>query len=146
MSDWRDKMKQLFSRDRPHQSPSLNMGEARARIESFIENTVLPAFEELSVELRKYGREVEVNREPFMAVLTVFHDGREEYSYAVRGRAYHRFSFAFPEHGPEDAPRILRAEIVQSSGKSPDDRLEQFTRDGIIKDFLAEYAKWMGWS
>lgn len=145
MSDWRERMKHLFRSAAPRK-PVVSMEEGRERIERFIDQTVVTAFEELATELRGHGREVTIDRQPFMAVLTVFHAGREEYSYAVRGRAYHRFNFAFPELGKEKEPRFLRAEVVQSSGEGPHDELEHFTREGIIEDFLAEYSKWMGWA
>lgn len=145
MSDWRERLKHLFERALPEKE-LVDMDEGRARLERFIDETVLPAFEELAEELRGHGREVDIERQSYMAVLTVYRGGREEFSYAVRGRAYHKFNFAFPEMGRSREPRFLRAEVVQSSGSGANDKLEHFTREGIIKDFLAEYSQWMGWA
>ncbi len=146
MSDWRQRMKALFQRERPRRGAEVDMAHIRETVEGYLDGTVVPAFEELRRELQQYGRTAEIDRQPFTAVLIVYHQGREEYSYAVRGRAYHKFNFAFPELGSEDAPRILRAEVLQSSGRNPEEKLEHFTRERIIRDFLDEYGKWMGWA
>ncbi len=37
------------------------------------------------------------------------------------------------------------AEVVERSGSRDEYQINEFTRDGIIRDFLHEYAKWIGW-
>ena len=146
MADWRERLKDLFARPGRPRPEAVPVAEGRRRIERFLDETVLPAFEELARELETHGRTAAVERHPHMAVLTVYRAGHEEFSYAVRGRAYHKLSFAFPEHGDDDEPRLLKAEIVQSAGTGTADALEHFTREGIIRDFLHEYSRWMGWA
>lgn len=143
MSDWRERLGIIAGRKKKTEAPTLD--DARRRLRWFIETTVMPAFEALEVELRRHGREVVIDRRPYQVSLSVHRDGREEFSYAVRGRAFHKMSFAFPELGEgDDAPRILRGEIVRAGG-SDDYDVQDFTTEGIIRDFVEAYDKWMGW-
>lgn len=145
MADWRLRLKEMLSRTaRPQRG--LGVEEARRAIEEFIENTVLPAFEELRVELESLGREVDIERGQHHAGLTVLREGKEEFSFAVRGRAYHKLSFAFPEMGKDNEPRICKAEVVLSGGRTHGHEVHTYSKEAIIQEFLDEYGKWMGWT
>lgn len=146
MSDWRSRMKEMLGRARPGGERGLSVQEARRTVSEFIDSTVLPAFEELKQELEQHGREVVIDRGPHEAGLTVFNQGKEEFSFAVRGRVYHRLSFAFPEVGSDKEPRVTRAEVVLSGGRMHGHQVQRYSKEAIIQEFLDEYAKWMGWS
>ncbi|MEX0885022.1 MAG: BCCT family transporter [Phycisphaeraceae bacterium] len=122
--------------------PQLDMPDTREHIRQFIANTVIPAFQEIERELEKHGRDVRIEKRADQAALTVYHQGEEEFSYAVRGRAYHKLAFAFPHMGLDDKARIVRGEVVLPSGHPHGYELQHFTREGIIRDFLDEYARW----
>lgn len=141
---WRQQLSALMGRTRErHENPYLRA--AREHLAAFIDELVAPTLEEIGRELRRQGRDVELERHRYQATLYVYRNGNEEFSYTVRGRAYLGLGAAFPEI--DSSPRRIRprAEIVLRSGLTESYRLEEFTREGIIADFLTEYAKWIGW-
>jgi len=147
MSNWREELKQVIETQMttPPEMSQASVEKARREISRFISRTALPAFEALKEELETYGRSCEIDRRDYQASITVYHEDEEEYSYVVRGRAYHRMFFAFPEFGdPGKDSRIGRAEItLNREGQSGKD-VSEITMESIIRDFISEYARWLG--
>ncbi len=89
---------------------------------------------------------MELERHRYQATLYVYNRGDEEFYYTIRGRAYLGMRAAFPEIDTTRGGSVRpRAEVVLRAGYGGSYRLEEFTREGIIADFLSEYAKWIGW-
>lgn len=143
---WRSRLRSILqqSSETAGRRPNVDVDRIRSQVNQFLDEIVIPAFKEIREELVQHNREVSIDKQPYQAVLTVRKDGKEEFSYAVRGRAYHKLSFAFPQFDDRDEPRLLRAEVLLPSGPRPEHKTNEFTKDGIIQDFLAEYAKWRG--
>lgn len=145
MKDWRSQLNEILQRRTKPAAPPRDVEAARRQLEQFIDETVMPAFEELKSELEKNEREVKIERRRYHATITVFRNGKEEFSYAIRGRAYHKMALAFPELSRQREPTIARAEVVLRSGAHHDREITKFTKEQVIADFLDAYAKWMGW-
>ncbi len=143
-SDWRAQLQTLIGRQRPSRGHT-DTETCRPRIRRFMDEEVDPAFKRLAAELQRNGRGVQVDRHPFQATLVVLREGNEEFTYTLRGRTYRRMPFAFPELRGSAGEPICLAEILLRGGTISETPLEGFTRDQIIQNFLAEYAKWMGW-
>lgn len=144
MSNWKEELRKVIE-SKPAGVPEKErdfVEDSRRELAAFIAETVLPAFHALKDELEKYGREVSIDERSYQAAIHVFKDGKEEYSYGIRGNIYHRMTFAYPEIDRNNEPRIARAEIVPSHGSKREYDIARFTHDGIIKDFLKEYANW----
>ena len=146
--DWQNRLKNLLAKrqDPPERERDRegHLDESRREIARFFEETVLPAFYTLKAELKEYGREVEIEKSAREASLTVYKDGVEEFSYAIRGHAYHNMTFAFPEIGdPSEAPRVYRAEVDLADTETEAFDFDEFTQENIIQDFLDNYAKWL---
>lgn len=147
MDNWRETLKKMMqAKGATIEKKALNLEEARSQIKNFLDTVVIPAFEDLQEELKKYGRNAIVERNDGHAALVVLRDDVEEFSYSIRGRCYHRMSFAYPEIGLDDGARICKAEVLLGDQVRFGNKLGVFTRDSIIRDFLNEYPKWMGWS
>lgn len=144
MSDWRDELSKIIrSRGEPGMDKRRRaLEESRQEIANLMSEVVVPAFEELREELEAHDRECHLDAKRLQATLTVYKQGREEFSYAVRGHAYHKMSFAYPEIGRDDEPRMARVEIVEKQGSRRSFDPASFTKEGIIKDFLEGYARW----
>lgn len=143
-TDWREELKKVME-SQPARVPDSHrqkIDAARAELEQFILDTVIPAYEDLRKELEAYGRKIEIDQRKYQASIHVFKEGKEEFSYGIRGHVYHTMSFAFPEFGGKDQPRITRAEVVPKRGGKREYGLTEFTHDGIIHDFLEEYSNW----
>ena len=116
----------------------------RREVADFIAQTVLPALREVKPELERHGRAVAIEAGPYSAAITVLRGGDEEFSYSIRGRAYHPRLFAFPDMEPGEEWRP-RAEVILRGGLQKQLDPRRCTRERIVQDFVQEYAKWMGW-
>ncbi len=147
MSDWRDRLRDIMENVAPTRSEQEVRREKiesrRREIEHFIQNTVLPAFEEIRKELEKYGRRAEIVPGRYKARLEVYHNDLEEFSYVVRGDVYHRLSFAWPVQRSETEVDVARAVIQRPGGRGRAFKLDEYTKDGIIEDFLVHYKDWV---
>lgn len=142
--EWKEELRKIVE-SKPASIPEKDrdrVDDSRRELALFISDTVLPAFHALKDELEQHGREVSIDERTYQAGLHVFKDGREEYSYGIRGNIYHRMAFAFPETGRDDELHSTRAEIIPDQDSKREYELDKFTHDEIIKDFLVEYANW----
>jgi len=147
MSNWRQELKQVIERETttPPEMAHASVEKARREISRFISRTALPAFEALKAELEQYERRCEIDRRDYQVGMTVFHADQEEFSYVVRGRAYHHMFFAFPEFGdPGKDSNLGRAEITLNREGPGGQGAEEISMDDIIQDFIREYARWLG--
>ena len=145
---WRDRLGHIVGRAPvrgPDEKDFATLRDSREKGAAFIDQAVVPAFREIRRELQKHGREVAIEKLRFQAGLIVTREGKEEFRYAVRVRVFRRAVATFPELERPDTPRVLRGEIILRGGVHRDYDLSDFSRQGIIEDFLHEYAKWMGW-
>jgi len=144
--DWRDRLKQIVqTHESFYQAPARSRDEAEASLQSFIEQTVLPAFEQLREQLEAQGRSVQIEHDHRRAELTVLHGDEEEFNYAIVGHTRDKALFAFPEFTTSHKPRRTTAEVVLRSGHHVEHDTRTFTQEQIIRDFLRAYAKWLGW-
>lgn len=143
---WQTRLKNILTQTRPHH-PEKNedrIEETRREIARFFEETVMPAFYRLKEELKKYGRDVEIEKSPREASLIVYNNDAEEFSYAIRGHAYHNMTFAFPEFGePSSANRVYRAQVDLADTDTEEFSFDEFTEENIIQDFLDHYSEWL---
>lgn len=148
MADWKTRLKDAINKPSPQQ-PTKAIEPSRRRIETFFDEIAIPAFTEIRDELAKYGRRVDINRSPHLITLVVWKDGREEFSYAIKGHAYHKMSFAFPEFpefGSIDEPAIYKADILVDRNVRESTRdITELSKEDIIEDFIADYEKWKSW-
>lgn len=148
MSNWQEKLKNLIEEGSQsasqHREAQRRVEERREEIKQFIQDPVLPAFNDIKTELEKYERQVEITPGKYKARLVVYHNDAEEFSYVIRGDASHHMSFAWPVIRPgEDENEVARAEIQRPGGLKRAFRLAEFTREGIINDFLEGYKNWV---
>jgi len=148
MSDWKEKLKSLVesapSDEKANQRAQERVNQKREEIMQFIQETVLPAFEDIKNELEQYQREVEITPGKYKARLVVYINDSEEFSYVIRGDASHHMSFAWPVIRPgEEDNEVARAEIQRPGGLRRAFKLAEFSREGIIDDFLEGYKNWV---
>lgn len=142
--DWRELLADIIKRQPA--APEGGHRRSEAAVNRYLQETVAPAFEALRAELAGHGRTAEIKSAPNAVSLTVIDEaGREEFYYAVRAEAYRRMSFAFPELDfKEGQRREFRAEVALRSGPTAFD-VTGYTQDQLIRNFLHEYRKWLGW-
>ena len=144
--DWRQRLKTvIWGYERFSKLAAEHQGQALPRIQEYLEHTALPALQELARELESHGRQTQIDLEADQVQLTVWRDETEEFRFAVHGLFREPVSFAFPEFNfsPEDIQP--RAELVLPTGRLGDWALEDLSADQIHHEFVAAYARWMGW-
>jgi choline/glycine/proline betaine transport protein len=143
---WQDRLGGVIKAVGERRRVESSVERAEATVSSFIEETVLPAFKELGEQLEKHGREVRIEHDRREGTLIVLYGGEEEFAYAISGHVYRRSHAAFPKIPlPEERDLEEKAEVVLRTGRRREYQISQWTRQGIIDDFLESYVKWMGW-
>ncbi len=159
MSSWKQRINDIFrkgeevSEDLTAQKMNIRFAEQNMR--EFFRKVVIPTYHDLKKEVEKYGRSVVVDVDDtglYSASLTVYvpsgtdpEEQLEEFYFEIRGRAYQKAGFAFPEHANEDEPRIQKVEMVIRNGTISEHDIKDLTPDDIIESFVDEYSKWMNY-
>ncbi|MGJ3242926.1 MAG: BCCT family transporter [Opitutales bacterium] len=145
--DWRRHLGRLIDRSR-EQPFEDDHPETRQTLATFIDDTVLPAFNELKTELETHGRTAEIIHDDQHAAIRVLKGEEEEFAYAIKANVYRQAHFAYPEQAPRDRQADqfrYAAEAVLRSGSSGEYDLADWSRSGLVNHFLHHYARWMGW-
>jgi len=143
MNDWKADLKMLLA-STGGQERAKPTGPGRVR--GFISEVVVPAFEELATELQDHGRDVEVEHSDRMGAIRVLHNGKEEFYYEVKVKAYRNSGFAFPVVPLRDAEgQTYRAEIHLRDRPLHHD-VTNSSREDLIRYFLQDYRRHMMWS
>jgi len=144
--NWRGRLGKLLTKVGQYRREEASLDHGHETIRTFIEQTVIPAFEELRAELKQYGREGTIESDGREASLTVWRGEQDEFAYAIQGHVYQKMRFAYPEQPPTGGePVVEKAEVVLRSGRAREYELRHWTKQGIIDDFIRSYARWMGW-
>ena len=120
----------------------------RSHVNRFIDEVVLPGFEEVAGELRKQGYSVEViSDEKKRSKLEVQHNQEVNFIYEVRPRAYVQPDFIMPETTEADLEdreerKYFRAEVHLMEG-GQDYGIMGWSREEVIDDILDQYEQHM---
>ncbi len=129
---------------------SMVMFPRRSHVNRFIDEVVLPGFEDVAVELRKQGYTVEVlskDDDEKYCRLEVQHNQEVNFVYEVRPRAYVRPDFMSQDDSDEDSEereerKYFRAEVHLFEGGQDYD-IMGWSRDEVIDDILDQYEQHM---
>jgi choline/glycine/proline betaine transport protein len=146
-NDWRRQLNRIITvADRYAQGPSEKTASVRDRFLTYLEQTVLPAFEQLKSQLEANGRTATIERDATEAALTVWRGQQEEFRYGVRGRARTPMVFAFPDVSAEPPEPAIRAEVLINEAPRGEQDPANWDQADIARDFVVAYGKWMGWT
>ncbi len=141
--DWKTRLRDLMDETGGDHPP---LPRSPMPVRGFISDVVVPAFEAVAEELQEYGRDVEVEFGERSASIRVVRDGKEEFFYAVRVKAYQTKRFAFPVLPLRDREgRTYRAEIHLRDRPLHQDVTDS-DREEIIDYFLHDYARHLRWN
>lgn len=124
---------------------SMVMFPRRSHVNRFIDEVVLPSFEEIAVELRKQGYAVEViSGDDKRTKLEVQHNQEVNFVYEIRPRAYVQPDFVIPDADEEDREerKYFRAEVHLLEGGQDYD-IMGWSREEVIDDILDQYEQHM---
>jgi choline/glycine/proline betaine transport protein len=146
-SDWRRQLKRIIATtERYATTPGDGAAQIQERFLEYLEQTVLPAFEQIQQTLQASGRTATIERDNTEATLTVWRGEQEEFNYAIRGRARTPMVFTFPDIRPEEPEPVIRAEVLINDAARGEHDPANWREEDIAQDFVLAYGKWMGWS
>lgn len=138
MADWRDQLGGFFvateKKTRPDEEAD---GWAR-----FISVIVIPAFEELVLELEKHGRSATVRNSVASAQILVTYNGEEEMLYRIQAKTMPNRILPFAEVRTKER-KGLRYVSTESMFRSatPPYTLADITKEEIIQNFVTHYTR-----
>ena len=141
MSDWKSDLASLFSKkEENNKNNEEKLKITRTAVAKFYSKVVIPAFEELQIELEKYQREVKIYSGEVYASIIVGHKGEAEANYSIRVRILPGREFPFPEtiFIEPSSGKSYRVEGFLRTG-SQDYDITQINKDEIIQDFISNY-------
>ena len=128
---------------------SMVMFPRRSHVNRFMDEVVLPAFEQVAEELRKQGYTVAVieRDDDKRCKLEVQHNIEANFVYEVRARAYIRPDHMSQDEAEDDAEereerKYFRAEVHLMEGGQDYD-IMGWSRDEVIDDILDQYEQHM---
>ena len=141
MLDWKSDLEGFFhQKQKKAQVDEDKLKEAKSEVTTFFSAVVIPAFEEIKIELEKYQREGNVLGGIDSASIVISHKGYTEFTYSIR--VHLGTSFPYSEihfRNPSEA-KTYRAEGILRTG-SQDYTIAHITKEEIIKHFLSDYKK-----
>ncbi|MBN1239434.1 MAG: BCCT family transporter, partial [Gammaproteobacteria bacterium] len=144
--DWRKRLKTVvWGYDRHMRRLEAQQAAALPQIRRLLDETVLPAFDELKAQLEENGREVYIRTDGDWATLTTARDGEQEFALTVRGVVREPLTFALTDLATDPEEARPRVEIIVPTGRVGAWPLEEFSAETIFDEFVAAYARWMGW-
>jgi choline/glycine/proline betaine transport protein len=146
-TDWRRQLKRIIATtERYATTPGDGAAQVQERFLAFLEQTVLPAFEQIQQTLQASGRTATIERDDTEATLMVWRGDQEEFNYAIRGRARTPMVFTFPDIPPDAVEPVIRAEVLINGAARGEHDPASWSEEDIAQDFVLAYGKWMGWS
>ena len=144
--DWREQLRFIVrGHERYIGEAARRQRELMPRIRAFIDQVAGPVLDDIKRELEALGRTAKVERSADLAVLTVWVDGQEEFSFAVHGLLREPINFAFPELDLSGSEIEARVEIIVPHGRLGDWALDDLDADRLFDEFVTAYARGMGW-
>jgi hypothetical protein len=138
MTDWRENLGSfLTAADKKRRQE-----EEQSDWSQFISGVVIPAFEELSVELEKHGRAVTIRNSVVSAQILVTNAGEEEMLYRIQAKSMPERVLPFAEIRSKER-KGLRYVTTESMLRSatPAYKLADVTKEEIIQNFLQNYMR-----
>ena len=141
MSGWKSDMEGFFHQK--HKNAQLNedkLKETKSEVATFFSVVVIPAFEEIKTELKKYQRESNVFGGIDSASIVISYKGYTEFTYSIKVYPGTRFPCSEIHFRRRSEVKTYRAEGILGTC-SQDYTIAQITKEEIIKHFLSDYKK-----
>lgn len=145
MEDWKEELREILRKKELAEAQQGEGKDKRMPKKKFIEDVVVPAFEELAEELKEVDRDVDLEYDKDSASLTVYDDDREEFYYEIKVRAYKKRDFVFPVIPiRDDKGQTYRAEVFLRKGPLYRD-VTNFSKEEIQEHFTDQYKRQLQW-
>jgi hypothetical protein len=138
MADWRDRLGGFIAATDKKARQDKEAGEWSL----FLTSVVIPAFEELVLELGKHGRSATVRSSAASAQILVSYNGEEEMLFRIQAKTMPNRILPFAEVRTRER-KGLRYVTTESMFRSatPPYTLTDITKDEIIRNFVTHYTR-----
>ncbi len=147
MSEWKQDLDALFTTrgEAPHPSTSDLLMRRNKEARTFIDETVMPAFEDLQVALSRYGRVVVLStahKGQTAASMRVRDEGQDEFEYLIGVRVTPDCAYPFVELVPHTGwTRHVEEDTLREGAQ--DYCVSGITKDEVISHFLSSYKAYL---
>ena len=139
MSDWKSDMEGFFhEKQKKAQVGEDKLKGTKSEVGAFFSAVVIPAFEEIKTELKKYQRESNVFGGIDSASIVISYKGYTEFTYSIKVYPGTVFPCSEIHFRKRSEVKTYRAEGILRAG-SKDYTVAQITKEEIIKQFLSDY-------
>ncbi len=107
---------------------------------SFIENVALPAFAEISGELRKYSRLSNIRNSETSATIMVLRGKDEEFTYRLQGRTFPNGIMPYAEMRFRQRGGLRFITVEETLRSSADSSIRDVTIDDVVQHFVSNYT------
>jgi len=143
MSDWKSDMQGFFhEKQKKSEVDKDKLKETKSEVAKFFSAVVIPAFEEIKIELKKYQRESNVFGGIDSASIVISYKGYTEFTYSIKVYPGTVFPCSEIHFRKPSEVKTYRAEGILRTGLQ-DYTIAQITKEEIIKQFLSDYKKHM---
>ena len=136
MAEWKNQLDSAMRKsDRP---PNRD----QALLATFMVEVAVPAFEQLTVQLKKHGRTATIRRTDSAASIMVARGSDEEMTYRLQGRAFPNgiLPYAQIRCRQRKGLRLITVESMVRKG-APTYAITDITSEEVIQSFLEEYTR-----
>ena len=135
MADWRNQLGSFFS-----ETEKREIEKVQTPFEKFLTEAAIPAFEELSAELSKHGRDCSIRKSVSAAILAVHNGNNEEIRYTLQERRLpdKNLPYALVRMRERGGLKFVTVEAMVRPGS--DYHTEDLTKDDVIQSVLSHYT------
>ncbi len=107
---------------------------------AFIENVALPAFAEISGELRKYARLTNIRNSETSATIMVLKGKDEEFTYRLQGRPFPNGIMPYSEMRFRQRGGLRFITVEEMLRSSADSSIHDVTCEDVVQHFVRNYT------
>lgn len=154
LADWREELAQFVEGQEERKEEEKQREETHLdEIRRFLDSVVLPAFEDLQVELERYGLQVQVSSSDYTidvaeGLLQFQYPGKSPVKFRVKFRAPSDHLSAYPEYVytlPNTRERLRSTTgAFRTADGSTVQSVKEITKDEIIRQALVQVKNYIG--
>ena len=136
-NDWKSELGTFLEEKRKDKKE-----ERRLELETFIREVVVPAFQDLKVELEKHMRLALIRDAPSSASIKVTYQGEEEITYSIQARTFSDRSVPYPVVRFRERRGVRYVATEGSFGTASQSvSVQDVAKDDVIRNFLSYYMR-----
>ena len=135
MEDWKKDLIEFFTKkEEKNMLDEEDIKPKKAEAERFFASVIIPVFEEVKAELKKYGREVIINARGVQVSIIVKLEDKEEFSYELQAQISQERVSLSENH--DAGPIIKLQNLAAFQGRAISDISKEDIRWGFLEKYM----------